>query len=135
MIAHQIIQIWRLTIKLTLINFGKLPLKCLILTMIYTHSWKRISNYQLKLQTTRFLLSSFYYLRVRFENNSHTEMLRLTLRLGFQKRHRRSFNFGINSGLFLWCKSMSCRDDFLLFHRRPLWLAASSSWWNTYLSS
>ena len=42
--------------------------------------------------------------------------------------------FRLNPGLFLWCRSESCRDDLLLFHRRPLWLAASSSWWNIYLS-
>ena len=38
-------------------------------------------------------------------------MLRLTIRVGCQKWHRQSFNFGLNSGPFLWCKSMPCRDD------------------------
>ena len=43
--------------------------------------------------------------------------------------------FGLNLRLFLWCRSTSCRDDLYLFHRRPLWLATSYSWWNIHLSS
>ena len=76
----------------------------------------------------KFPLTIAYYLQVKFKNDSYTRILRLRLRVGCQKWHRWSFNFGLNSGFFLWCRSVPCRGSFL-FHRFPLWLISSLSWW------
>ena len=52
----------------------------------------------------------------------HTIMLRFALSVNCRKWHRQNFKFRLNSGLFLWYRSVSCRND-LLLHMCPLWLA------------